>query len=39
MEKKLASLKESRKADDVKMIEGQTLSLASAAFRIWSRIS
>jgi Type II secretion system (T2SS), protein M subtype b len=33
MEKKLASLKESRKADDVKMIEGQTLSLASAALQ------
>lgn len=33
LEKKLASLKESRKADDVKLIEGETLSLASAALQ------
>jgi general secretion pathway protein M len=33
LEKKLASLKESRKADDVKLITGETLSLASAALQ------
>jgi hypothetical protein len=33
MEKKLASLKEERKADDSKLIEGHTLSLASAALQ------
>jgi len=33
MEKKLASLKDLRKADDVKMIPGETLSLASAALQ------
>lgn len=33
MEKKLASLKDSRKADDVKIIPGETLSLASAALQ------
>lgn len=33
IEKNLASLKESRKADDVKLIEGDTLSLASAALQ------
>ncbi len=33
MEKKLASLKETRKAEDVKLIEGETLSLASAALQ------
>jgi len=32
-EKKLASLKEERTADDVKLIEGETLSLASAALQ------
>jgi hypothetical protein len=33
IEKNLASLKESRKADDVKMIQGETLSLASASLQ------
>jgi hypothetical protein len=33
IEKNLATLKESRKADDVKLIEGDTLSLASAALQ------
>lgn len=33
LEKQLASLKESRKADDLKLIEGETLSLASAALQ------
>jgi hypothetical protein len=33
IEKKLAALKDSRKADDVKLIEGETLSLASAALQ------
>lgn len=33
IEKSLASLKESRKADDVKLIEGETLSLASATLQ------
>jgi len=33
IEKKIAALKDSRKADDVKLIEGETLSLASAALQ------
>ena len=33
LEKKLASLKEARKADDSKLIEGQTLSLAAASLQ------
>ena len=33
IEKNLAALKESRKAEDVKLIEGDTLSLASAALQ------
>jgi hypothetical protein len=33
MEKTLAALKEARKADDSKFVEGQTLSLASAALQ------
>src|SRR5512135_3470967 len=33
MEKQLASLKEERKAEDSKLIEGQTISLASASLQ------
>lgn len=33
IERKLAAMKDSRKADDVKLIEGETLSLASAALQ------
>ncbi len=33
IEKKIAALKDARKADDVKLIEGETLSLASAALQ------
>lgn len=33
LEKKLASLKEERKADDSKLVEGQTLSLAAATLQ------
>jgi hypothetical protein len=33
IEKKIASLKEERKADDLKLVEGQTLSLAAAALQ------
>lgn len=33
LEKRLASLKETRKDDEVKLIEGETLSLASAALQ------
>jgi len=33
MEKRLASLKEARKADDTKLVEGKTLSLAAASLQ------